>query len=230
MATILIVEDETDIARGIELNLKKEGFGVSRVARGDEAVDAVLRQNPDLILLDLMLPGMNGLDVCRSLRQRGLETPIIMLTAKGEELDRVLGLEIGADDYVTKPFSIRELLARIRVRLRRAQAPRATRTVGPDHYRIGEVEIDFERRLATRAGTPLDMSPKELEVLRLLIRHRGDVVTRDTMLNEVWGYEATPTTRTVDTHIVKLRQKIEHGPANPTHILSVYGEGYKYID
>jgi DNA-binding response OmpR family regulator len=177
-----------------------------------------------------MLPGMNGLDVCRMLRQRSIETPIIMLTARGDELDRVLGLEIGADDYMTKPFSVRELAARIRARLRRRSTAKPAKTEGPTRYRVGDVEFDFEKRVAIRRGAPLDMSPKEFEVLRLLIRHRGEVVTRDTMLNEVWGYEAMPTTRTVDTHIVKVRQKIEPDPANPTHILSVYGEGYKYVD
>jgi two-component system alkaline phosphatase synthesis response regulator PhoP len=190
----------------------------------------VLGHSPDLIILDVMLPGLNGLDVCRLLRQRSIETPVIMLTARAEELDRVLGLEIGADDYMTKPFSIRELVARIRVRLRRQPVSRPAGSDGPVHYRIGDIEFDFERRLADKGGTAIDMSPKEFEVLRMLVRHRGEVVTRDAMLNEVWGFEAMPTTRTVDTHIVKVRQKIEPDPAHPVHILSVYGEGYKFVD
>lgn len=230
MSKILIVEDEDDIARGIEINLRKEGFVVSRVARGDEVLGAVLGHSPDLIILDVMLPGLNGLDACRILRQRNIETPIIMLTARAEELDRVLGLEIGADDYMTKPFGIRELVARIRVRLRRQPAARQARGDGPVHYRIGDIEFDFERRMAEKGGVAIDMSPKEFALLRMLVRHRGEVVTRDAMLNEVWGYDAMPTTRTVDTHIVKVRQKIEPDPASPVHILSVYGEGYKFVD
>jgi DNA-binding response OmpR family regulator len=230
MAKILLVEDEDDIAKGIEINLRKEGFVVSRVARGDEAVGAVLKLQPDLVVLDVMLPGASGLDVCRMLRQRGIDVPIIMLTARAEELDRVIGLEIGADDYMTKPFGIRELVARIRVRLRRPPTPKPPARERPVRYRISDLDFDFERRIATRAGQAVDMSPKEFELLRILVQHRGEVVTRDTMLNDVWGYESSPTTRTVDTHIVKLRQKIEPDPANPVHILSVYGEGYKFVD
>jgi two-component system alkaline phosphatase synthesis response regulator PhoP len=178
------------------------------------------------VLLDIMLPGMNGLDVCSELRRKGFEAPIIMLTAKSEEVDRVVGLEIGADDYVTKPFSRRELLARIRVRLRR-QPPGASEQLA--RYRFGQIEIDFEKCLATRNGEPLDLTAREYDILRLMIRHRGEVITRDRMLNEIWGYDAYPATRTVDSHIVKLRQKIEDDPAEPKHILSIYGEGYKFV-
>jgi len=224
MQKILIVEDEEELSRGIADRLCREGFTALRVSRGDAVVNAVLKDEPDLVLLDVMLPGLNGLDVCRELRRRGLETPIIMLTAKAEEIDRVLGLEIGADDYVTKPFSIRELVARIRARLRRPE-----KTAALTQYRLGDVEIDFERCRASRRGQPVDMTPRELEMLRLLIRRRGQVVTRDDMLNEVWGYDALPTTRTVDTHMVKLRQKIEADPSRPRHILSVYGEGDKFV-
>ena len=226
MQKILIVEDEEDVARGLELNLKKEGYRVVKASRGDTAVDLAIKENPQLILLDVMLPGISGLDVCRELRKKGIEAPIIMLTAKGEEIDRVLGLEIGADDYVTKPFSLRELMARIRVRLRR-HPPGLGDTV--PRYRFGDVEVDFEKCQATRKGAPVELTHKELDILRLFIRRRGEVVTRDRMLDEVWGYDSSSTTRTVDTHIAKLRQKLEPDPAAPRYILSVYGEGYKFV-
>jgi len=226
MSKILIVEDQEDLLKGLEINLSKEGYQVLKATRGDVAVGLALKENPDLIILDVMLPGMNGLDVCRELRQKGSETPIIMLTAKSEEIDRVLGLEIGADDYVTKPFSLRELLARIRARLRR-QPANTSATLSK--YRFGQVELDFEKLRATRRGQPLELTPREYDILRLLIRCRGEVVTRDRMLNEVWGYEAYPTTRTVDTHILKLRQKVEDDPANPQYILTIYGGGYKFV-
>jgi DNA-binding response OmpR family regulator len=224
---ILIIEDEPDLLRGLEMNLTAEGFEVSTASRGDTGVEQALRERPELILLDIMLPGLNGLDVCRELRRKGFEAPIIMLTAKAEEVDRVVGLEIGADDYVTKPFGIRELLARIRVRLRR-HTPAAPESDAK--LRFGKVEVDFDKHEATRAGSRVELTAKELEVLRLLALHRGEIVTRDRLLEEVWGYETYPTTRTVDNHILRLRQKLEEEPSNPRHILSIYGEGYKFID
>jgi DNA-binding response OmpR family regulator len=226
MYKILVIEDQEDLLRGLEINLGKEGYRVLRATSGDAGISATLKENPSLILLDVMLPGMSGFDVCRELRKKGIDTPIIMLTAKSEEIDRVVGLEIGADDYVTKPFSLRELLARIRVQLRR-QPARSTEALA--RYRFGEVEIDFEKLRATRGGQPLDLTPREYDILRLLIRCRGEVVTRDRMLDEIWGYDAYPTTRTVDNHILKLRQKVEENPANPGYILTVYGEGYKFV-
>jgi two-component system alkaline phosphatase synthesis response regulator PhoP len=219
---ILIIEDEPDLLRGLALNLKAEGYGVLTATRGDAGVEQALRDRPELVLLDVMLPGMNGLDVCRELRRKGFEAPIIMLTAKAEEVDRVVGLEIGADDYVTKPFGIRELLARIRARLRR-HAPAAVA------LRLGPAEIDFDKHEATRAGQRVELTGKEFDVLRLLARHRGEIVTRDRLLEEVWGYETYPTTRTVDNHILRLRQKLEEDPSNPRYILSIYGEGYKLV-
>jgi two-component system alkaline phosphatase synthesis response regulator PhoP len=223
---ILVIEDEPDLLRGLVLNLKAEGYSVLTASRGDTGVEEALRERPELVLLDIMLPGMNGLDVCRELRRKGFEAPIIMLTAKVEELDRVVGLEIGADDYVTKPFGIRELLARIRARLRR-HAP----TLEIDSKLcFEEVEIDFARQEALRGGTRIELTGKEFEVLRLLARHRGEIVTRERLLEEVWGYESYPTTRTVDNHILRLRQKLEHDPSSPRHILSIYGEGYKFVE
>jgi DNA-binding response OmpR family regulator len=225
MYKILIIEDEKDLLAGLALNLRNEGYQVLKASRGDEGLHLALEENPHLILLDVMLPEMSGLDVCCELRRKGMAMPIIMLTAKSEEVDRVVGLEIGADDYVTKPFSLRELLARIRARLRshpQAAAPLA-------RYRFGEVEIDFEKLQTTRKGKAVDLTPREYDILRLLIRCRGEVVTRNRLLNEVWGYEAYPTTRTVDNHILKLRKKLEDDPAAPRYILSIYGQGYKFI-
>ena len=221
---ILIVEDEPDLRRGLEMNLRAEGYGVLTAATGDAGVKQALSEKPDLVLLDVMLPGLNGFDVCRELRRKGFEAPIIMLTAKSEEIDRVVGLEIGADDYVTKPFGLRELLARIRVRLRRHTPGFATEVL-----RFGSVQIDFDRHQASRQGERVELTGKEFELLKLLAQHAGEIVTRDRLLNEVWGYESYPTTRTVDNHILRLRQKLEDDPANPRHILSIYGEGYKFV-
>ena len=223
---ILVVEDEADLARGLEINLRREGYEVLKAGTGDQGLQLALQENPDLILLDVMLPGMNGFDLCRLLRQKGFEAPIIMLTARGEEIDRVLGLELGADDYVPKPFGLRELIARIRVQLRRSKPP-ALPSVS--RYCFGNVELDFEKCRATRAGKVLDLTVKEFEIMKLLVRNRNQNVTRDRLLNEVWGYESTPTTRTVDNHILRLRQKLENDPAAPEYILSVYGEGYKFV-
>ena len=221
---ILVVEDEPDLLHALELNLKAEGYVVLSASTGPAAIRHALDDRPDLVLLDVMLPGLSGFDVCRELRRKGFDAPIIMLTAKSEEIDRVVGLEIGADDYVTKPFGLRELLARIRVRLRRhAPSPAA------EVLCFGSVTVDFDRHEASRGGARVELTGKEFEVLKLLARHAGQIVTRDRLLNEVWGYEASPTTRTVDNHILRLRQKLEDDPANPRHILSIYGEGYKFV-
>jgi DNA-binding response OmpR family regulator len=224
MNKILIVEDDVDLANGLELNLKKEGYKVLKAATGEQALKIAIHDCPDLIVLDVMLPGISGLDVCRELRNKSIGIPIIMLTAKSDELDRVVGLELGADDYVTKPFGLRELLARVRVCLRR-QPPQAEML----RYRFGSVEIDFEKHRATMRNKPLELTQKEFELIRCLIRNRDAVLSRDRLLDEVWGYESYPTTRTVDTHILKLRKKLEEDPANPKHILSVYGGGYKFV-
>ncbi len=226
MATILIIEDEEDLLNGLEINMAREGYRVLKAANGEEGMSQALKEYPSLIILDVMLPGMSGLDVCRELRVKGFAAPIIMLTARAEETDRVVGLEIGADDYVTKPFGVRELLARVRVCLRR-HAPGATG--GLVRYRFDDIELDFDKLQATRNGESLDLTVKEYDILRLLIGCRGEVVSRDRLLSEVWGYEAYPTTRTVDNHILKLRKKLEADPANPDHILSIYGHGYKFI-
>jgi len=226
MYKILIVDDQQDLIKVLEVNLSKEGYQVLKAVSGAQALKLAIQENPHLILLDVMMPDISGLDVCRELRKKGIETPIIMVTAKGEEVDRVVGLELGADDYITKPFSLHELKARIRARLRRLP-PHAGESLAK--YTFGNVEIDFENLRAVFRGRPLDMTPKEFDIMRLLIRHRGQVVTRERLLNEVWGFDAFPTTRTVDAHILNLRKKLEDDPGSPKHLISIYGEGYMFV-
>jgi DNA-binding response OmpR family regulator len=223
---ILIIEDEEDLVKGLKLNLVDEGFEVDWASDGVEGLRKALEERPHLIILDIMLPKMNGLDICRELRQKNISIPIIMLTAKGEEIDKVLGLEIGADDYMTKPFSIRELLARIKAHLRREK--REKKTV-PEVYRFGDVEIDFTHFKVKRKDKELDLTSLEIEILKYFVAHREEVVTREALLDKIWGYERYPTTRTIDNHILKLRKKIEGDPSHPEYILSVYGEGYRFV-
>ena len=224
---ILIIEDEEDLVKGLKLNLAYEGYEVDWAYDGAEGLRKSLEETPDLIILDIMLPKMNGLDVCRELRQKNIGIPIIMLTAKGEEVDKVVGLEIGADDYMTKPFSIHELLARLKAHLRREK--REVKSV-PDVYCFGDIEIDFTRFKVRRKGKEADLTSLENEILKYFIAHKGEVVTRGSLLDKIWGYEKYPTTRTIDNHILKLRKKIEEDPAHPEHILSVYGEGYRFME
>ena len=225
MPTVLIVEDEPEMASGLRDNLEFEGY-IVRIARdGEEALTSVAEVVPDLILLDLMLPKRNGLDVCRELRRRGCGASIIMLTAKNEETDKVVGLEIGADDYVTKPFSVRELLARVHAQLRRGESHEA----GVETYRFGEIELDFRRHHAARAGRPLALTAREFDLLKYFVRRRGETVGRDELLDKVWGLRAYPFSRTVDNHVSKLRQKIERVPAEPAYLITVHGSGYKFL-
>jgi len=225
MSLILVVEDDPAILRGLADNLRFESYEVLTAADGESGYKLLTEKKPDLLILDLMLPRMSGYEVCRKARAEGITTPILMLTARGEEADRVLGLDLGADDYVSKPFSIRELLARVRAILRRARPAAAL----PDELRFGDVEVDFRSYEARKGGSPLEMTPKEFQVLRLLAARSGEVVTRDELLNEVWGYENYPTTRTVDNHVATLRAKIELDPANPEHLRTVHGVGYKFV-
>jgi DNA-binding response OmpR family regulator len=225
MSVILVVEDDPAILRGLADNLRFESYEVLTAEDGESGYKLLAEKKPDLLILDLMLPRMSGYEVCRKARAAGITTPIMMLTARGEEADRVLGLDLGADDYVAKPFSIRELLARVRAILRRAQPAAAL----PDELRFGDVMVDFRSYEARKGGSPLEMTPKEFQVLRLLASRSGEVVTRDELLNEVWGYENYPTTRTVDNHVATLRAKIELDPANPEHLRTVHGVGYKFI-
>ncbi len=226
MSKILIVEDEPDMALGLKDNFEFEGYEVLTASDGSTGLERARGQKPDLVILDIMLPKMSGLEVCKTLRSEGFEAPIIMLTARGQEIDKVVGLELGADDYVTKPFSIRELLARVRAILRRTDPGR--KRLGS--YRFADVELDFETYRAKKAGEPLDMSPREFELLRYLIERKGETVTRDQLLEDVWGYDNYPSTRTVDTHIAKLRAKIGDSGVEPRYILTIHGMGYKFID
>jgi DNA-binding response OmpR family regulator len=225
MSRILVVEDDPAILRGLTDNLKFESYEVLTAADGEMGYRLIQEKKPDLIVLDLMLPKLSGYELCRKVRSEGLTTPIVMLTARGEEADRILGLDLGADDYVTKPFSVRELLARVRALLRRAHPPRAL----PDELRFDDVVVDFRGFEARKGDKRLAMTRKEFGVLRLLAARAGEVVTRDDLLNEVWGYENYPTTRTVDNHVALLRAKLEDNPSEPRHLLTIHGVGYKLV-
>ena len=224
MTRILIVEDEPDIALGMELDLREEGYEVEVVGDGQEASRIGRQPGWDLILLDVMLPRKDGFDVCRDLRRAKVRTPILMLTAKAQEAEKIMGLDLGADDYVTKPFSPRELRARIRALLRRT-APEE-----PGVERFGNCEVDFGRAELRRAGRTLDLTRLELNMLRLFLQNRGRVLSRNRVIDDVWGCGVFVTDRVVDTHIVKLRRKIEADPAAPRHIVSVRGLGYRFDD
>ena len=223
---ILVVEDEPDMVLGLKDNFEFEGYEVATAADGAAGLERARAQKPDLVILDIMLPKLSGLEVCKTLRSEGFDAPIIMLTARGQEIDKVVGLELGADDYVTKPFSIRELLARVRAILRRTDGAKKRLS----RYRFADLELDFETYRAKKAGEPLDMSPREFELLRYLIERKGETVSRDRLLEDVWGYESYPSTRTVDTHIAKLRAKIGDSGSEPRHILTIHGMGYKFVD
>ena len=225
MTKVLIVEDDPAILRGLADNLRFEKYDVLTATDGEAGYQLQHTQNPDLIVLDLMLPRMTGLELCRKLRTEGQQVPILMLTARGEEADRVVGLDLGADDYVTKPFSVMELLARIRALLRRTNSSKSL----PNDLSFGDVEIDFLRYVARRRGKTVEMTRKEFAILRLLGSRTGEVVTRDELLNEVWGVESYPVTRTVDNHIAGLRAKLESDPARPVYIRTVHGVGYQFV-
>jgi DNA-binding response OmpR family regulator len=229
MTTVLAIEDDPAILRGLSDNLRFEGYEVITATDGEAGYRLQQERKPDLILLDLMLPRMSGFEFCRKLRGEGIQTPILMLTARSEEPDRVLGLDLGADDYVTKPFSVRELMARVRALLRRSQ-PRPDGTDAlPDDLHFGAVEIDFRSYEARCNGEPVEMTRKEFAVLRFLASRAGEVVTRDDLLNEVWGFESYPSSRTVDNHVAGLRAKLERDASQPEHIKTVHGVGYKFI-
>jgi len=226
MSDILIIEDEAQMRAGLKDNLEFEGYAVDEAEDGQIGLDKSLSKSYHLIILDVMLPKLSGFDVCRKIREKGIKTPIIMLTAKGEEIDKVLGLELGADDYVTKPFSLRELLARVKAILRRADESTSKEQ---QKITIGKLEIDFNAYTAMMEGKSIAMTHKEYEVIKYLWQHQGATISRDKLLEEVWGYDDYPTTRTVDNFILKLRQKIELNPNRPKHILTVHGIGYKLV-
>jgi len=226
---ILIVEDDRTLLEGLKYSLSREGYTVSTATDGVEALEVAREERPDLIVLDIMLPKLDGLEVCRILRKEGMAIPILMLTAKVEEIDRVVGLELGADDYITKPFSLRELLARIRASLRRVEMMQREVSEQPSpKLRLGDLEVDLSRHQVTLSDSILSLSPKEFELLAYLVRNRGLVISRDTLLERIWGYEYEGDTRTVDVHIRWLREKIESDPTNPRRILTVRGVGYKF--
>ena len=225
---ILLVEDEKGLILTLTDRLESEGFTVSSAVDGKLGFEMALEGGFDLIILDVMLPKKNGYDVCRDLRQKEIQTPILMLTAKGETIDKVLGLKLGADDYLTKPFEVIELLARVEALLRRA--PVRTNGHAPDTFRFGEVSIDFKRAEVVRESERVELSAMEFKLLQHLIENRGVVHSRDQLLDAVWGYDATPSTRTVDVHIAWLRQKLEANPKHPNFIQTVHGMGYKFSD
>ncbi|MGH9847162.1 MAG: response regulator transcription factor [Blastocatellia bacterium] len=222
---VLLIEDDEIMTIALRDGLESEGYAVETAADGSAGLQLATDREFDLIILDVMLPKLSGLDVCKQLRAAGATLPVIMLTARGQELDKVIGLRSGADDYVTKPFSLLELLARIEAVLRRA----AKRLESFDSYRFGDVALDFKKHEATRSGAPIELSPREFQIMRYLIEHRGEVVTRDQLLDNVWSYDSFPMTRTVDTHIAKLRQKIESTPNHPRYLITIHGTGYKFI-
>ncbi len=224
MARILIVDDEPNMVLGLKDNLEFEGYEVESADNGETGLEKILSNSFDVIVLDVMMPKIHGFDVCKKAREKGIKTPIILLTAKGEEVDKIVGLEIGADDYVTKPFSLRELLARIKAILRRAEKFDLPGTP----IKIGRLEVHFDSYNAFEDGMQVQMSHKEFELLKFLWEHKNQNVSRDLLLKEVWQQEAT-TTRTIDNFIVRLRQKIEIDPNNPKYILTVHGIGYKLI-
>ena len=224
MRRLLLVEDEPGLLLTLTDRLGREGYAVDSTADGESGLERAAAGAYDLVLLDAMLPGMNGFDVVRELRRRGVETPVIMLTARGATVDKIVGLRLGADDYVTKPFEMLELLARIDAALRRSSGP-----VRPaEGEAFGDIRIDFRKAEVRRAGVLLDLSAREYQLLRYFVAHRGATLTREELLNEVWGYHAMPSTRTVDVHVAWLRQKIEPTPRHPQYILTVHGLGYKF--
>ena len=221
---ILLVEDEPGLVLTLTDRLVREGYAVESSTDGQSGLERAAGEAFDLVLLDVMLPRLGGFDVLKELRHRNVETPVIMLTARGQVVDRVVGLKLGADDYVTKPFEMVELLARIEAKLRRAPV-----TPHPaEGYQFGSVRVDFRRAEVTRDGQPLELSAREFQLLKYFIEHRGATLTREELLNEVWGYNAMPSTRTVDVHVAWLRQKIEPNPRHPQFVITVHGMGYKF--
>jgi two-component system alkaline phosphatase synthesis response regulator PhoP len=222
---LLLVEDEPGLVLTLTDRLSREGYDVQSTMDGESALARATAEPFDLVLLDVMLPRLGGFDVVRELRRQSVDTPVIMLTARGQIVDKVVGLKLGADDYVTKPFEMVELLARIEAKLRRAPA----RLHPADGYQFGDIQVDFRRAEITKGADLLDLSAREFQLLRYFIEHRGATLTREELLNEVWGYNAMPTTRTVDVHVAWLRQKIEPNPRHPQVILTVHGIGYKFV-
>ena len=226
MKKILIIEDDPAISMGLHDSLIEEHYEVMLEDDGERGYKKAINENVDLIILDIMLPSKNGIDICRDLRSNGINSTILMLTSKNEEMDKVLGLEIGADDYVTKPFSIRELLARIKALLRRNVE--VIKEI--EEFSFENIFIDFKKQEATKDNKSLQLSTTEYKILKYLIQHEGEVVSRDNFLNDVWGYDSFPTTRTVDNYILSLRKQIEDDPSDPKHIITLHKAGYKFVN
>jgi len=235
MSRLLVVEDEPGLVMALTQRFSSEGYEFATAEDGERGLALGLNEAFDVIILDLMLPRKNGFDVCRDLRRRGIDTPIIMLTARGQVVDKVVGLKLGADDYLTKPFAMMELMARIEALLRRssaaASASGSSKTFGRSSgvHQFGTLRVDFRRTLVTRNNKPVNVSAREFKLLRYLIEHSGATVSRDELLNEVWGYNTATTTRTVDVHVSSLRQKIEEDPRHPKSIVTIHGFGYKFV-
>jgi len=225
MKKILIIEDEKDLVTGLKFNLEARDYKISTAYDGEAGYRKALEEKPDLVILDLMLPKLNGYEVCKRLKKEVPNTLIIMLTAKSQEAEIVTGLELGADDYITKPFGVLELLARINTILRRVQSGSEI----PEVYRFGDIEINFKKYDASKKGKSLKLSPREYEILHYFIKKQGEIVTRDDLLSQIWGYDSFPNTRTVDAHIAKLRGKIEDKPEEPKLIVTLHGLGYKFL-
>ncbi|MFA5818131.1 MAG: response regulator transcription factor [Bacteroidales bacterium] len=225
MKKILIVEDEKDMVTGLKFNLEARDYTVIVAYDGESGYQKALREKPDLVILDIMLPKLNGYEVCKSLKKEIPDLPIIMLTAKSQEAEIVTGLELGADDYITKPFSVLELLARIKAVLRRTNSGSGI----PEIYRFGNLEINFNKYHARKKGRSLKLTPREYEILKWFITKQGEIVSRKDLLNQVWGYDSIPDTRTIDAHIAKLRSKIEDKLEEPKIIVTIHGIGYKFL-
>ena len=223
---VLLIEDEAGLRLTLSDRLVSEGYGVETASDGETGLASASSGGYDLIVLDVMLPRMNGFDVCREVRQRGVTTPILMLTARGQVVDKVVGLKLGADDYLTKPFETIELMARLEALLRRQPSRPHP---GSEVYRFGDIVVDFRRAEVRRAGQPVDLSAREFKLLRHFVEHRGATLSRDQLLADVWGYDETPLTRTVDVHVAGLRQKVERNPKSPEFIVTVHGLGYKFL-
>jgi DNA-binding response OmpR family regulator len=222
---ILIIEDEENMVEGLRFNLEARDYLVIAAPDGETGLNKAAEEQPDLIILDLMLPGLNGYEVCKRVKETIPEIPIVMLTAKSQESDIVTGLDLGADDYITKPFSVLELLARINALLRRSNYNSSI----PEIFYFGDLEINFKKYQARKTGKSLHLSPREFEILRYLLERQGEVVSREDLLNKVWGYESFPYTRTIDAHIATLRKKIEETPDKPVLIITIHGKGYKFL-
>lgn len=225
MKRVLVVEDDASILRGLTDALQSEHYTVQSTGDGKKGYELIKRGSFDVVILDIMLPEMNGFEICKALRSEGNTIPIIMLTGKGEEMDKVLGLELGADDYVTKPFSIRELMARIHAVIRRHTQPQKEIT----ETDFGDVHLDFKKQEATKGKKKIEISAKEFQILKYFIERQGEVISRSQLLDDVWGYDSMPTTRTVDNYILSLRKKIETKPSSPKHLLTVHTAGYKFV-